>query len=128
LAEAVAGNEAVKGAVRIELIGIVVPAAHVVAGRGLAGALAEGLEQRVLVEAEEEGVVGVELLTHEAFKQLDVAVFKLLERRVDCWLTGRIGEGGARVRKRSGGEGGACLQETSAGVGHGISPFDCGGE
>ena len=104
LAEAVPGREAVVGA-RVEVAQRrpAIPAAHVFSGRGQAGPLAKGLQQRVLVERGIEGVIGVELLAARAFEQFHIPVAELPKRRpVRAISPGRVhGErrgGGERAR------------------------------
>ena len=95
-----------------------VPAAHVFAGCGHAGELAEGLEHAVFVEVEEEGVVVAELDEHGAVEELDVGVVELGEGcgaggggELEGWsATGYGGDGG---------DGGGALEEGSAGGGFG---------
>jgi len=63
-----------------EVAGPVVPSAHVGAGRGKSGLLAEWLEERVFIERCIEGVVGLELLAERPIEKLDIAVAELGER------------------------------------------------
>ena len=70
LAQRVAGDEAVE----------IVPAAHIGAGSGQAGALAIDLEQTVVREREIVGVDGVVVLLEGAGGELDAGVGELVER------------------------------------------------
>jgi len=63
-----------------EVVGPVVPAAHVWAGRGESGALAIGLEEGVFVERGVEGVIGLELLAERAVQKFNIGVSELGER------------------------------------------------
>ena len=75
LPKAVTGAEAVHVLERKAVVPVV-PSAHVVAGSRHARALAERLEQAVLVKRAIEGVVGFKLLAHRAFQQLNVPVIR----------------------------------------------------
>jgi len=77
LAEGVAGDVAVEETVRIEERGVGVPAAHVLAGSRETGAFAEGLEEHVVVESEEEAVILDELLLCGTRKESDGGVIEL---------------------------------------------------
>ena len=76
LAERVAGDEAI----------CVIPAPHVFAGRGQAGALAVNLQQPVIVESEKMRVDGVVLPLHRAAGQRHRSVGKFVQMgvRVRC--------------------------------------------
>ena len=74
---------------RAEIIGIVIPAAHVRADRGEAFALAEWFQQRVFIEMQVEIVILVELAAERAVEQLDLGVAERGELRRDRDLRGR---------------------------------------
>jgi hypothetical protein len=63
-----------------EVVGPVVPSAHVGAGGWESGLLTERLEQRVFVKRGVEGVIGLELLAKRPLEKLYVGVAKLGER------------------------------------------------
>jgi hypothetical protein len=116
LAEGVAGDVAGHVFGWVEEAGGGVPAAEVFAGGGLAGELAEGLEDAVFVEVEEEGVVLLELDEHGAVEELHFFVVELGERRGGRCGCGRRGECGCVAEDGgAGGEGGAALEEGSTG-------------
>jgi hypothetical protein len=81
-----AGTEAVH-ILQCEIGGPVVPSAHIFAGSGKAGSLTKRLEEAIFIESKIEGVVGLKLLAKRAFKQLDIAIRKLLERRRCCGVS-----------------------------------------
>ncbi len=80
LTEGVAGDIASHVFRRVEEWRGRVPAAEVFTGCGQAGELTEGLEDAVLVEIEEEGVVLLKLYEHGSVEQLHVFVVELCKR------------------------------------------------
>src|ERR1700722_1338500 len=95
-----AGDKRVKIVLLIEIVGVVVPAAHVGTRRGHSLALTEGFEEAVFVEIEEQRMVLVELVSEGAVEELHVRVTENRELRSD-----RHRRRGARpCRKRTGRE------------------------
>ncbi len=94
LPEGVTGDVAGHVFGRIEVGRRGVPAAHVLARRGLAGELAEWFEETVVVEVQIEIVLVMELLEERAFKQLDLCRIRTGEEAVAGVLVFR--EGGSR--------------------------------
>jgi hypothetical protein len=103
-----------------EVVGEVVPAAHVGAGRCDAGLLAKWLEERVFVECSVEGVIGLELLAERPLEKLNIGVAILSER---CRRSSVGREGAAWGSNGCGGESCAGFEEGSAGISQSDGPL-----
>ena len=74
LSKAVAGNESVEIIWRAEVVGIVIPSAHVRAGSRHTHAMAKRFQQSVFVQVQVQVVIVVELLTKQTIEQLYLRV------------------------------------------------------
>src|SRR5579863_9975868 len=123
-----AGDEAVEVVAFQAEAGKVVPASHVFSWGGQAGYLAEDLEQAIVVEVQESGVVLFELASHGTIEQLHISVGKSGEWSVDgdraaVWRGRICGSPGGNHASRAGGGSGYSggLKKSSAAdtAGHG---------
>src|SRR5580700_635428 len=83
LAEGMAGNEGMKIILFVEVVGIVIPAAHVGAWSGHSLALSEGLEEAVFVKIEEQLMILVELGAEGPVEELHIGIAEDRELRSD---------------------------------------------
>jgi hypothetical protein len=78
-----AGDERVKIILFVEVVGIVIPAAHVRAWSGHSLALSEGFEEAVFVKIEEQLMILVELGAEGPVEELHIGIAEDRELRSD---------------------------------------------
>src|SRR5581483_4038296 len=83
LAEAVPRNKAVEICIRVKVVRVVVPPAHIRTRSGQSLTLAERLEERVFIQVQEEIMISVELLAQRTLEQLDVRIVESRKSRLD---------------------------------------------